>query len=100
MTSAALTQAERVAEVELAYYQQADHMVFRAAHMLAWYSTLSPAQKVEVNLIGIPNWKRLSSLRGYILARHGYRLPDFMASHLTVSRFTVKGMREGSSSIR
>ncbi|MGI4874401.1 MAG: hypothetical protein ACRYFX_24860 [Janthinobacterium lividum] len=82
-----LTQAERVAEVELAYYQQADKIIFRAGDMLAWYTTLSPAQKIEVDLIGIPTWKRLPSLRGYILEKHGYRLPVFMASHLPWADF-------------
>jgi hypothetical protein len=82
---APLTQAERVAKVELAYYQQADQMVFRAKDMLAWYATLSLAEQGEVGFIGIPNWKKLPSLKGYVLERHGYSLPAFMASHLLLA---------------
>jgi uncharacterized protein involved in tolerance to divalent cations len=81
------TQAERVAEVELAYYQQADKLVFRADEMLAWYAALSLAEKTEVDLIKVANWKLLPSLRGYILERHGYSLPVFMAFHLTLADF-------------
>jgi hypothetical protein len=78
-----LTVAEKVAEAELAYYRQANELVFRFNEMLAWYAALVREEKVEADRISVSNWKRLSSLRRYILEERGYKMLDYMALYLT-----------------
>jgi hypothetical protein len=95
--SLSLSLAETVANVELAYYRQADQFVFSAQEVLAWYKELPVQEQATLQLLPPLQWLRLPAFIRPALVKRGYSLSGYMAAHLTQEEWAF--WRESGNSL-
>jgi hypothetical protein len=80
-----VTPVEKVLQVLVAYYRQADALEVSEEELRAWFATLVPQQRHAVALVNPTYWVLLPECRRYLLERQGHSLAAYLSSHLTAS---------------
>jgi hypothetical protein len=80
-----VTPIEKVLQVLVAYYRQADALVVSEEELRTWFATLVPQQRHAVVLVNPTYWVLLPECRRYLLECRGHSLAAYLSSHLTAA---------------
>jgi hypothetical protein len=80
-----VTPTEKVLQVLVAYYRQAEGLEVSEEELRAWFATLAPQQRHTITLVNPNYWLLLPECRRYLLERRGHSLATYLSSHLTAS---------------
>jgi hypothetical protein len=80
-----VTPTEKVLQVLVAYYCQADALVVSEEELRVWFATLVPQQRHTVALMNHNYWVLLPECRRYLLECRGHSLAAYLSSHLTTA---------------
>jgi hypothetical protein len=80
-----VTPIEKVLQVLVAYYRQAEGLEVSEEELRAWFATLVPQQRHAVTLISPNCWELLPECRRYLLECRGHSLAAYLSSHLTAA---------------